>query len=117
MSSEIVTGIVIAIFGSTGFWAVVQLLIQNRMEKKKAEVEKKTDTRLNDMVLGLGYDRLIHQCHKYLERGYITVDELEDLTKYLYNPYRALGGNGTAELLFNKVSDLPNKEGNKDENT
>lgn len=95
--SDVATTIILSIFGSTGFWA----LVQRQMDKKSASRE---------MILGLGYDRLMHQCHKYIERGYITVDEFEDLTKYLYNPYINLGGNGTAKALYDKVKCLPNKE-------
>ena len=100
---EVVITVIVAVFGSTGFWSFVQSI----RDKKQAENGSQADER--EMILGLGYDRLIHLCHKYVERGYITVDELSDLNKYLYQPYRKLGGNGTAELLFNKVTNLPNE--------
>ena len=43
----------------------------------------------------------------YIERGWITQDEYEDLNKYLYNPYREMGGNGTAERLMTEIKKLP----------
>ena len=103
--SEITTTIIVAIFGSSGFWLIVQKLI----ERKSA---------LRQMVFGIGYERLISACRKYIEAGWIDLDELEELDKHLYQPYKEMGGNGTAELLMEKVRCLPNakpKEDKEDE--
>ena len=43
----------------------------------------------------------------YLSRGYITIDEYEDLQKYLYSPYSSFGGNGMAEKVMKEVQELP----------
>ena len=43
----------------------------------------------------------------YLSRGYITIDEYEDLQKYLYIPYSTFGGNGMAEKVMYEVQELP----------
>ena len=91
--SEIAVTIIVAIFGSTGFWAIVQRFLDSKSASRR-------------MILGLGYDRLVHLCRKYIERGSVTLEELEDLEKYLYTPYREMGGNGTAEMLFNEVKAL-----------
>lgn len=96
-ATQIITTIVVSIFASTGFWAFVQQF----MDRKSASRE---------MLLGLGRDKLISKCHEYIDQGWIAVEELADLEKYLYTPYRKLGGNGTGEILFNKVNQLPNKE-------
>ena len=101
-ASEITTTIIVAIFGSSGFWLIVQKLI----ERKSA---------LRQMVFGIGYERLISACRKYIEAGWIDLDELEELDKHLYQPYKEMGGNGTAELLMEKVRCLPNKEDKEDE--
>ena len=98
---DIAMTIVLAIFGSSGFWLLVQKLI----ERKSA---------LRQMVFGIGYERLISACRKYIEAGWIDLDELEELDKHLYQPYKAMGGNGTAELLMEKVHALPNKSPNKE---
>lgn len=108
-TTEIVITVIVAVFGSTGFWSFIQSI----RDKKKEASGDRADER--EMLLGIGYDRLMHLCHKYIDRGYITVDELRDLNKYLYQPYRKLGGNGTAELLFNKVTNLPNEKEDEDE--
>lgn len=94
-SMELIITIIVAIFGSTGFWALVQTIVDKRSSKYQ-------------MLLGLGYDRLVEKCEYYIEREYITVDEYKDLFKYLYEPYIKMGGNGTAKALMEKVKKLPN---------
>lgn len=85
--------IVCSVAASSGFWA----LLQNKINKKDAKAQ---------MILGLGHDRLLYLCMKYIDRGEITTDELENLKDYLYIPYKALGGNGTVTLLMGKVDSL-----------
>ena len=85
-----------SVLASSGFWT----WMQSRRDKKDAKTR---------MILGLGHDRIMFLCMKYLERGWITADEYEDLNKYLYTPYQELGGNGTAEKLMGEVKKLPVK--------
>jgi len=59
------------------------------------------------MILGLGHDRIIFLCEKYIDRGFITSDEYENLYTWLYKPYEELGGNGTAKRLMALVENLP----------
>lgn len=60
---------------------------------------------LKDAVVGLEHHDLYQTCQEYLDRGSVSTAELNDLD-YLYKPYKALGGNGTGELLYNKVQQL-----------
>lgn len=87
-----------AIFASTGFWAFLTYVIQ-RMDKKR-----KSDS---TMLIGLGHDRICNLGASYIDRGYITRDEYENLHDYLYTPYKQLGGNGTAEKIMKEVNKLP----------
>lgn len=86
--------IILAVFGSTGIWALISKLI----DKKSASAK---------MLLGLGHDKIYELCKGYIKRGSITSDEFENLIKYLYEPYKKLGGNGTAERLVDEVKRLP----------
>lgn len=95
MDTQVLITISAAIFGSSGFW----LLVQKFVESKSA---------MRQMVLGIGFERLTSACHKHIKEGWISIDDLEDLDKYLYQPYKSMGGNGTAELLMEKVNGLPN---------
>lgn len=91
---EIVITIVVAVFGSTGFWQFVQ----NRKRKKSDE---------SKLLMGIAYSKIVQQCEKCIARGYVTTDEYHELFHYLYEPYHNMGGNGTAERLMNQVSQLP----------
>ena len=86
--------VVCSVLASSGFWA----WMTSRREKKDAKTK---------MLLGLGHDRIISLAIQYIERGWITQDEYEDLNKYLYQPYVELGGNGTAKRLMKAVKELP----------
>lgn len=59
------------------------------------------------MLVGLAHDRIITLGMDYISRGYITHDEYENLYKYLYQPYKELGGNGSAERIIMEVNKLP----------
>lgn len=62
-----------------------------------------------DMLIGLGHDRIVYLGMQYINRGYITKDEYENLYDYLFKPYTKLGGNGSAERIMNEVAKLPIK--------
>ena len=85
--------VVCAVLASSGFWA----WMTSRRDKKDAKTK---------MILGLGHDRIVALAMEYIERGWISQDEYEDLNKYLYLPYREMG-NGTAERLMTEVRKLP----------
>jgi hypothetical protein len=42
----------------------------------------------------------------FIARGWASLDDRENL-EYLYKPYKALGGNGTGENLYQAVQKLP----------
>lgn len=87
----------ISIVTSSGFWAY--------MQKKSTR-----NTYETKMLLGLGHDRIVELCLKYIDRGWIYEEEYENLVKYLYEPYTELGGNGTAKrLVTHDVARLPIK--------
>lgn len=86
--------VICSVLASSGFWA----WMMSRRDKKDARTK---------MILGLGHDRIVFLSMKYIERGWITQDEYEDLNKYLYAPYQEMGGNGTAERLMLEVKKLP----------
>lgn len=56
---------------------------------------------------GLAHDRIVHLGMAYVERGYITQDEYENLRVYLYEPYEKMGGNGSARRVMLEVDKLP----------
>lgn len=90
--------IVIAIFASTGFWSFLQAYISSKRKTRTAEER---------LLMGLAYSKICELAAVYLERDYITQDEYSDLRKYLFEPYREMGGNGTCEKLMAEVEKLP----------
>ena len=100
MSNELLLAIVASVFGSTGFWALLTAIWN--AHNKKVSIEGR-------MLRGLAHDRICELGEKYIQQGYITKDEYENLHDYLFLPYKELGGNGTAEKIVNDVKRLPMK--------
>ena len=94
---QMVITIICSVLASSGFWAY----LMKRADKKDIKTQ---------MLVGLGHDRIMYLGLKYIERGYISADEYENLNTYLYAPYKAMGGNGSAERVMAEVSRLPIKE-------
>ena len=93
---ETIVTIAVSVLGSSGLWA----FLQSKMDKNNAKTR---------MILGLGHDRIIYLCETYIDRGWLTHDEYENLYEYLFIPYKNMGGNGTAERLMKEVEKLPVK--------
>ena len=85
--------IVCAVLASSGFWA----WLQKKDDKKSLQ---------SQMLIGLAHDRIVSLGMSYIERGWITKDEYENLRDYLYEPYKALGGNGSAKRVMGGVNNL-----------
>jgi hypothetical protein len=78
---------------SSGFWAIVQHFINKNDSSSK-------------LLLGLAHDRIMWLGKSYLKRGYITVEEYENIVTYLYEPYLERGGNGSAKMIMDQVLKL-----------
>lgn len=79
---------------SSGFWA----FLQHKDRTKAATVR---------LLMGIAYEHIMTFGVAYIRRGWATRDEYEELRKYFYEPYKALGGNGAAERVMNEVDKLP----------
>ena len=98
---QMIGTIICAILASSGFWAYMVA----RRDKKNKDSEK-NDAK-TDMIMGLGHDRIIYLCEKYIERGWISGEEYENINTWLFDPYTRMGGNGTAKRLMAIVGNLP----------
>lgn len=90
---QIVVTIIGSVLASSGLWTYVT----KRLEKKDVRTR---------VLIGLGHDRILYLGMNYIERGWITKDEYENLYDYLYMPYKEMGGNGSAERIMNEVMKL-----------
>lgn len=91
--TQVAVPLIVALLTSSGLWA----LVSKRADKNNAE---------RKMLVGLAHDRIIHLGMVYIERGYVTQDEYENLQVYLYEPYEKMGGNG-AHGVMEEVQKLP----------
>lgn len=85
--------IVASVIASSGFWAFITRFTDRRDVKTQ-------------MLIGLGHDRIVYLGMKYIERGWVTRDEYENLFDYLYKPYETMGGNGSAKRIMDEVNKL-----------
>nr|DAL55354.1 MAG TPA_asm: holin protein [Caudoviricetes sp.] len=97
--------LIVALLTSTALWGVVSKVILKRMELTAKR--SKADEAERKMLVGLAHDRIIHLGMVYIERGYVTQDEYENLQVYLYEPYEEMGGNGSARRVMEEVRKLP----------
>lgn len=89
----LLTGLV-SVLASSGFWAYM-----SSKDTKRTQTDR--------LLQGLAYDKIVSMGMDFIQRGWITRDEYEDYRKYLYEPYRALGGNGVTERVVAEVQNLP----------
>ncbi len=90
---QMVATIICSIIASSGFWAY----IQKRSEKNDVKTQ---------VLIGLAHDRIVHLGMVYIDRGYITQDEYENLYDYLWIPYEMMGGNGSAKKVIDEIGKL-----------
>lgn len=90
---ELIITVFCSVMASSGFWA----WRSRQSERKDAKTK---------LLIGLAHDRIISLGESYIERGWISVDEFENLHDYLYKPYAEAGGNGSAERVMNECSRL-----------
>ena len=110
MESNITT-ILVAIFASTGFWTVINTIIQNHKDKKKNN--EKDNKVIKEALLALLHDALYDKCTTVLEIGAISPDDYENI-ETMIKPYEQLGGNGTIHKLWAEVDKLPTFQGGQE---
>lgn len=93
--ATMVVGVVTALVASNGFW-------NHRADKLQRST---SEARL---LMGIAHTRLMTLCKTYIDRGWITPDEYEDLYEYLYKPYIDMGGNGAIKkMMEQEINHLP----------
>ena len=108
-----IVSVLTAVLASGGLWSFLSKKQEIRFEelerkrKEEAEAEEKNDVKTK-LLVGLAHDRLIYLTNKYLEEGWISSENYENLT-YMYEPYIQGGGNGTVKRNMEKVEKLPFK--------
>lgn len=97
--------IIVAIISSGALSTLISALFSLWQTRRK-----KADG-VRDGVKMILYDRIKFLGKKYIDRGYITTEELEDLTTMhdIYHDPEGLNGNGFLDALMKNVGKLPLK--------
>lgn len=103
--TDLTLAVVFAILASSGFWAFITVIVQKHLENKYSVSSRESVEK--EMLIGLAHDRILSLGMKYIQRGYITRDEYENINQYLYEPYSKLGGNGSAKKIMEELNKLP----------
>lgn len=101
MGDVIQTVIMCAVTGAVGILVkVIFDKLSKKMDGILSDIEHSKKTALITL-----HDRLMQGCKGFLRQGMITPDDLENLTD-MYGEYKALGGNGTIKILYERMTQL-----------
>lgn len=103
--TSIILAIITSVLASSGLWAYMAKRYEAKLQHKLESDADRAAERA--MLVGLAHDRIVSQGMVYIERGFITQDELENLDVYLFGPYTKLGGNGSAAKIMQEINKLP----------
>lgn len=96
--------IILAIISSSGLCSIITACLTRHWNKKDKE-----DSKLNALIEAnklIMLDKIRDSAKEYITRGCITLEEKEHM-KELHNAYKALGGNGHADVPMHEVNKLP----------
>jgi hypothetical protein len=75
------------------------------MEKRFIVLKNAMDQN-KEANLTILHDRLFSECTRCINNGCVTFSQFDNIT-HIYEVYSKLGGNGTGNVLYKKVSSLP----------
>lgn len=93
---------VTALFG--GIVGALSVAVKSLRQKQKEQQARQGS--IENGILALLRSELYKECAKCEQKGYATIDDLDNIG-FLYTPYHALGGNGTGTTLYERVKKLP----------
>lgn len=97
---------VITAFLTGGFFSFVQFLIKRHDDEKDHTDEK--EHLVEEALLAILHDKIYTVGTDIIRQGEISTSDMSNL-EHLYEPYKALGGNGTCKKIMEKIDDLPIK--------
>lgn len=107
MMPSIILAVISGIFSSSGLWAFLMASRERKVSAKKDSEDKIEN--IANAIRGFGHDKILYLGQSYLDRGYITATEYDNLINYIWIPYDKLEGNGTAKKVIEEVKKLPIK--------
>ena len=93
---QMIVTIVGSVLASSGLWAMVG----KKLDRKDARTE---------LLVGIAHDRIVFLGMSYINRGWVTQDEYENLHTYLYGPYKKVESHdvGSVDRVMDEVGKLP----------
>lgn len=90
----------------SGIFSIAVMRMQHKMQKEAAAANK--NTAIAEGVKLLLYDRIKHLGNSYIQHGYVTSEQLEDLMMMhkVYHDKDKLNGNGFLNSLMSQVKSL-----------
>ena len=79
------------------FWVII----------KKQREQSLRQLAIEEGLKGVLHDHIYQLYMQCLEKGYISIAELDNL-EYLFIPYKALKGNNTGEHMYDAMKKMPN---------
>lgn len=95
-------------FLTGGGCSIILYILQHHdmaQDKRADKIDK-----IADAVRGIEHTEIIDKGTQYIDRGYITPAEFSEIDANLYRPYKALGGNGSAEKMMDALKKLPSTD-------
>lgn len=89
--------------GLTAIWIFTKPI------RKMVREQTKRIELMEEGIQSILHDRIYQACHFFISRGWVCILDLKNL-EHLYEPYRQMGGNGTAKELYERVLDLEIRE-------
>lgn len=97
--------------GSSGLWAVIQLIVQRIFTKKDRkdarfkELEEE-DAKIEKALKAILHDRIYQSTKYFIQKKSIPPSAMKNL-EHLMEPYEGFGGNSTAKELYERCKRLP----------
>lgn len=89
--------------GLTAIWIFTKPI------RKMVREQTKRIELMEEGIQSILHDRIYQACHFFISRGWVCISDLKNF-EHLYEPYREMGGNGTAKELYERVLDLEIRE-------
>ena len=80
-----------------------------RYLRKQDKIRKAEQEAIKLGIQALLRNEIIEQYNKYMEKGYIPIYAVENVTA-MYIQYKALRGNGTIKQLYEELLELPHRK-------
>ena len=74
--------------------------------KESSEYTKGSDELIKTALCSIQREKLLSTLNKYLDRGFASLEEKEAMT-LMYESYKALGGNGFINTVYEQAMKLP----------